>query len=131
VAIRRDGTIRGHPGGLLHGIRKTLSRDDGRLRNLRGEPVWEADWGAFLPKIDAALAQPSSQAEVHPAEDGALILEIRLTGKTGPERHRYVVDASSYHLRRAERFEGDVLVSRVVYEQEKVNLDLPDGYFSM
>jgi outer membrane lipoprotein-sorting protein len=131
VAIRNDGRIRGHKGGLLHGITISMKRSDGRLRNIRGEPVWEAEWGAFLPKIRRALDQPSAAATVERGEDSSLVLEVRVTDQGGPERHRYVVDGSTYRLRSAERYEGNTLVSRVVYQEETVNPDLPDGYFSM
>jgi len=131
VAIRRDGKIRGHQGGLLRAIKVTMSRDDRRLRNIRGAPVWEADWGAFLDKFASALAQHPVEAVVHPGEEGTLVADLRLNGVTGLQRQVYTVDKTSYLLRGAELYEGDVLVTRVSYAKERLNPDLPDGYFSM
>jgi outer membrane lipoprotein-sorting protein len=131
VAIRRDGTIRGHQGGLLRGIKITMERDDRRLRDIRGSPVWEADWGSFLAKAETALNSHPVEALVQSGEAGVLKLAVRLDGATGPQRQIYALDASSFLLRGAELFEGDVLVSRVSYDKEKVNPDLPDGYFNM
>jgi len=131
VAIRRDGKIRGHQGGLLRAVKVTLGRDDRRLRNLRGAPVWEADWGAFLLKFQSALEEHPVEAAVHPGEEGTFVAELRLHGVTGPERQVYTMDASPLLLRSAELFEGNVLVSRVSYAKERLNPDLPDGYFNM
>jgi outer membrane lipoprotein-sorting protein len=131
VVVRRDGKIRGHQGGILSAIKVTLGRDDRRLYNIRGEPVWDADWGAFLRKFQAALEQRPVEAVVHPGEAGTLVADLRLTGTPQPDRQVYIVDASSFLLRGAERYEGDTLVTRITYAKERLNPNLPDGYFNM
>jgi outer membrane lipoprotein-sorting protein len=131
VAINRDGRIRGRQRGLLQAVKLTLKPDDGRLRNIRGTPVWNAEWGAFLNRIEEALERPSANASVRLGEAETLLLDIRLQGSSGPERHLYTVEPSTYLLRSGEIYEGDVLVSRVACEKEKLNPDLSDGYFNM
>jgi outer membrane lipoprotein-sorting protein len=131
VAINGDGRIRARQRGVLRAIKLTLDKDDRRLRNLRGVPVWEAEWGAFLKKIGGALNHSTARSVVQAGENDTLMLDIRLTGANGPERQLYVVEKSTYHLKSGETYEGDVLVSRVVCDKERLNPDLPNGFFNM
>jgi outer membrane lipoprotein-sorting protein len=71
------------------------------------------------------------ESTVHAGEGGTWVIDLRLRGAGGPERQVYLVDDTSHFLRGAETYEGDLLVSRVTYAKERLNLELSDGYFNM
>ncbi|MBI4832029.1 MAG: hypothetical protein HY801_10860 [Candidatus Lindowbacteria bacterium] len=61
VILRKDGVIRGKPGGMLSVVPPlTLKPEDKRLQDLWERRFYEADWGTLLKEIQDSLKDCSS-----------------------------------------------------------------------
>jgi hypothetical protein len=131
VARDRSGKLHGRRGGLLSPFVVSLKETDSRVRNLRGVPFWEADWGVFLQRIREALADPAASAATQAAPDGSLELTIRFQGPEPPVRHFYRVDTARWLITEADVYEGNELVDQVRYEECQLNPGLTDRDFEL
>jgi hypothetical protein len=131
VALGRGGKLRGRRGGLLSPFVVGLKRTDSRVRNLRGVPFWEADWGVFLGRIREALADPAASASTRAPAEGSLELTIEFRQPGPPVRHVYQVDTARWLITEADVYEGNELVDQVRYEECQLHPGLSERDFEL
>jgi hypothetical protein len=131
VALGRDGTLRGRRGGLLRPFVVRLKPTDSRVRNLRGVPFWEADWGVFVRRVHDALADPAASATTQAIADGALELTIQFRRPGPPVRHVYEVDTRRWLISEADVYEGNERVDQVRYDECQLNPGLTERDFEL
>jgi hypothetical protein len=131
VARGRTGKLRGRRGGLLSPFVVSLKPTDARVRNLRGVPFWEADWGVFIRKMGEALADPAASATTRTPADGSLELTIQFRQPGPLVRHVYLVDTRRWLITEADVYEGNELVDQVRYDECQLNLGLTERDFEL
>jgi hypothetical protein len=131
VALGPGGRLRGRRGGLLRPFVVSLKATDARVRNLRGVPFWEADWGVFIRKMREALADPAASAATRTPAEGSLELTLQFRQPGPPVRHVYAVDTRRWLITEADVYEGNELVDQVRYDECQLNLGLTERDFEL
>jgi outer membrane lipoprotein-sorting protein len=137
VAVDRAGTVRARKGGLLRPFVKRLSREDPRLRNLRGVALFELDWGSFYRQYRRRALGPGASSRLLAPSGGGAFYEIELTYDTpaaGTQRARhmrelYRVDAQLWVMVSGDVFEDGVRVEHVTFRDIRLNPGRDDGWF--
>jgi outer membrane lipoprotein-sorting protein len=134
AAVWRGGdTIRGHQGGILSGIRLTLSIADGRAVDLRGKTIVAAIFAVLRDHMESAgtVTEGAGKTIDGNATD-ALTLVLADAAKTRDLTKEIVYISKATHLPvRHEGYEGDKLVEAEDFKDQVVNAGLPDSTFDM
>lgn len=132
LVIDEQGRIKGRKGGLLKAIVISLSRNDHRLRNVRGNPVWELEWGAFYRKLRERASRPNTQFTLSPASGNQpheLVLRYTEGGKN--MREVYHLDPRDRVLLLADFFEDNQRVEHVRFSEIRLNPGLENRFFRL
>lgn len=133
VAMDREGQVRGRKGGILKAFVVRLSADDKRLRNLRGVPVTELDWGSFYRKCRERSTRPGARMTLAPRASPDLPYEVVVTYPTEGNRMRevYRIDPKLHVLVEGDIFENEVRVDHIAFREIQLDTGLSDGTFKL
>ncbi|MGV3724325.1 MAG: LolA family protein [Actinomycetota bacterium] len=132
LAIDERGKVRGRQGGLLKPFVITLSPKDKRLRNLRGYPVTEIQWGAFYNKLRTRAALPGARLTLADRSAGGpyqLTLRYVEAGKQIREEYRF--DPDLWVLTLADYFEDEERVDHVLFRDIRLDPGLESRFFRL
>lgn len=131
LAIKPDGSIRGHLGGFLSFAVVNLDKDDKNLLGVTHDSAFDTDFGRIL---DSAyrLAERMSRFQ---------ITERVVAGKRQTvfdsyydneiEQYRLVIDASSMMLHSLERYKNRQLLHRIQWKTLQLNVSVDDREFDL
>lgn len=132
LVIDEAGKVRGRKGGLLKPFVISLSANDKRLRNIRGFPVTDLHWGAFYRKLREAAARPGARLTLSD-RSGAdpYHLTLRYVDEGKQIREEYYIHPEHWVLVRADSFEDEVCVDRVVFRDIRLDPGLEPKFFRL
>jgi outer membrane lipoprotein-sorting protein len=133
VAVWRGGdTVRAHRGGILAFVTLTLSQNDPRVVDRRGNAVWTPFFPAIVHEFEQAGSLSVSDADL----DGVAVDAVIAT-PSDPARHDGVTKLALYlskttHLPLGRKaWIADELVEDVRFSDQRINVAVPDSKFSL
>ena len=122
-------TLRGHRGGLLAGIKKTLDIHSPLTTSIRGTTIADANFGIMLGHMRTLKPELLEAAQV----GDQTLVTAQLpdpASQAGVTKEVFVFGADGLPLQ-FEQYEGASMVKKVDYTDMKVNVPLPDSTFQM
>jgi outer membrane lipoprotein-sorting protein len=130
VVRQKDGVIKGHMGGLLKGIKLTLSPDSKLLKTANGFSVLDSDLASLLTYAHKEVKEGAAclVGEL-PATTGKPHV-MELVDKGGSVDERMLLDWAERMPQDWSIFHGDKLFSNVKFTNLQIRNDLPDSLFA-
>ncbi len=122
-------TLRGHRGGMLAGIKKTLDIHSPLTTSIRGTTIADANYGILLGHMRTLKPELLETAQV----GDRTLVTAQLpdpASQAGVTKEIFVFGANGLPLE-FEQYEGASMVKKVDYSDVKLNVPLPDSTFQM
>ncbi len=133
VAIYNPKTdkVRGHKGGLLKGIKLTLSKTDKQTTDIRGIRIDQAPFAFFAERVEKFKADPILFS-VLPDKKAAITIDLKDKYRVGnADKWKLYFDISTSLIYRMQYFHGDSLVQENHYSEFKTNMKIKENIFKM
>ena len=133
VAVDRGGKIRGHKGGLLSGIVRSMKPNDKRLLTIRGTSLLSLDWGSFYRKFREGAIRPAARIIVEPRSDPTAPHLVSLSSPADGKdvREVYTIEPQRWIMVEGSTYEGDARVEHVLFQDVKLDTGVEDGWFRL
>ena len=129
IIINSDGRVHAHDGGLLKGIKVSMSKNDSRLRDAQGDYAWQSDFATQCKLLHTELQSPE-KAEAMETPDGMQLEVVSHDSRfKGPRKDIWVFDSNWVPVRH-ETFDGGTMLDKTVYHDFKENQGLKDSFFN-
>ncbi len=133
LCCTKAGKIRGRKNsGLIKVFAVSMDRDDKRLRDAEGVPVWQMDAGSTIHRLKTKLNTPGVQASVTGPDRPNGLYQLSLRGASGAMAgiaENYWIDSQSLWITRMERLKNGALSESRAYSALRVNPGFTDQYF--
>lgn len=131
LTTNRQGQVRARPGGVLGVLVVPMDRNDPRLRDGRGIPFHESDWGSELERWRALVTENSSLRRRPDEEcDGQRCWVLELSSKPGEVHELWINQQSRLPARILCRRHG-ILLRDAIYSNIALNTDPDDALFQL
>lgn len=131
LTVDRQGALRARPGGVLGILVVPMDRNDPRLRDGRGLPFFESDWGSEIRRWQQALTGKASlrRREDSGGDNGRCwVLELQ---SSSDEIQQFWIDQTSRLPARIVTSRGGKLLRDARYLNIAINTDPDDAYFQL
>jgi len=125
-------TVRGHMGGLLSGIKQSISIHDARATSLRGDTIDSASFPAQLERFKTTKGEitEGTGPTIAGSETDTLTLVPAAAAADHPVTKDVLFLSKTTHLPvRRDRYDGDALVKREDFQDLKLHAGLTDKDF--
>ncbi len=122
-------TLRGHRGGFLAGVKKTLDIHSPLATSIRGTTIADANYGILLGHLRTFKSVDLEAARLG---DHTLVTAqvADPTSEAGVTKELFVFGADGLPLE-FEQYQGTSMVKKVDYTDVRVNVPMPDATFQM
>lgn len=133
VVVAADGKVRARDGGLFKPFVITLSKNDSRLKSIRGVALHELVWGTYYQQLRDRIRQPAAHVTLSPHPDAEKPYELLLTYPEAGHRVReiYHFDPHLWVMVDGDVFEDQVRVDHVAFREIRLNPGLKDSLFRL
>ncbi len=129
LAIKPDGSIRGHLGGLLRFIVVSLKPDDENLFGVTQDSVFNTDYDAVID-IAYELVSRMTRYEITPSTAGdEIILDTFYNDKI--DHYRLIIDAKNMMIIGMQRYARGQLLHQIDWKDLQLNPALSDSLFDL
>lgn len=131
LTVDRQGSVRARPGGVLGVLVVPMKRDDPRLRDGRGLPFYESDWGSEIRRWQEAASASATLRRLDDAQsDDAPCWVLELTSPSREVQQLWIDQRSRLPARIITRRGGELLRD-ARYSNIVLNTDPDDSYFHL
>jgi outer membrane lipoprotein-sorting protein len=121
--------VSGHRGGVIKGLTFNIPKDSPLATSVRGETIDQSDMYSVIERFDRNLRSGEITVEEKYSRLEFEYIPDDPTLNDGVTRDIMWIDRQSMLIIRNERFEGEMLVQRVMWTDYIINAGLPDELF--
>ena len=122
-------TVVGHQGGLLRGIKMTVSIHDSRAVSLRGDTMDTASFAHILSVFQKGSATEGPPQTINGAATDALVRTADASAENGVTKDVVYLSKATHLPVRRVRYAGDAIVKQEDFVDVKLNPGLTDNDF--